>query len=65
MSYLLIPDTKASEKLTDLIRNKQLCSDIQNLSTTYQTSNVEAYHSIVIQFAPKHTAFSFMGMKLR
>ena len=29
-----------------------LCKDIQNLSTSYQTSRLEAFHSVVIQFAP-------------
>ena len=58
-------DTKLSQKLCEIIRNKMLCKDIQNLSTSYQTSRLEAFHSVVIQFAPKSTAFSYPGMKSR
>ena len=58
-------DTKASEKIKEIISNKSLCNDIQKLSTSYQTSRLEAFHSVVIQFAPKLTAFSYLGMKSR
>ena len=65
-SYIIhFLDTKASEKMTDIITNKTLCQDIQKLSTSYQTSRLEAFHSVVINFAPKLTAFSYLGMKSR
>lgn len=36
---------------------------IAHQSPSQQTQR--AFHSVVIQFAPKHTAFSFIGMKSR
>ena len=61
----LYTDTKPSEKICEIIRNKTFCKDIQNMSNSYQTSRLEAFHSIVMQFAPKITAFSYLGMKSR
>lgn len=58
-------DTKPSEKFSSLVRNQNLCTDIKKLSTTYQTSRVEAFHSVIIHYAPKLVAFSYAGMKAR
>ena len=57
---LFIVDIKASEKLTPLLNSNHL-KDI----TSYQTSSLESFHNIVIHFAPKSIAFSYMGMKSR
>ena len=53
---------KASEKITDLITNTKFCNDISHLSPLHQTSSVEAFHSVMIHFLPKSTAFSYKGM---
>lgn len=63
-SHLKI-DTKESEKLPPILTNKYLCKSICNSSNTYQTSQLEAFHSLVLQFASKHTAFSYLGMLSR
>ena len=55
-------DSKASEKVTAAITNTYLCNNITKLSTHYQTSTLEAFHSLIIQFAPKDTAYSYNGM---
>ena len=60
-----VTDTKASEKLSALLTNAKLRKDIVKLSPIYQTSYLEAFHSIVIHFAPKSTAFSYQGMQCR
>jgi solute carrier family 8 (sodium/calcium exchanger) len=61
----LRPNTKVYDKLTGLISNKRLLGDIKKLSPRHQTSSVEAFHSLLVQFAPKSVAFSFTGMLTR
>ena len=58
-------DTKASEKVEAIIANKMFVKDVGKLSTSYQTSALEAFHSVIIHFAPKSTAFSYFGMTSR
>ena len=58
-------DTKASEKVSARITNKSFCQDVKKMSPKYQTSACEAFHSVVIHFAPKSTAFSYKGMLSR
>ena len=55
-------DTKVSEKISTIICNKYFCADIKKMSPIYQTSKCEAFHSLIINFAPKSTAFTFHGM---
>ena len=58
-------DTKASEKISTIIQKKSFCSDVAKLSPVYQTATCEAFHSVVINFAPKFTAFCYNGMLSR
>ncbi len=58
-------DTKASEKISARINNKSFIQDVKKMSPKYQTSACEAFHSVVIHFAPKSTAFSYKGMLSR
>ena len=63
--YCFYIDTKASEKLSSIIQNRRFCGDVKKLSPLYQTSACEAFHSVVINFAPKSTAFTYNGMLSR
>ncbi|KAK2571597.1 hypothetical protein P5673_002958 [Acropora cervicornis] len=58
-------ESHVCEKLTDLLLNKSLLKDIKMISPHYQTSSLEALHSLDIIFAPKHTAFAFLAMYAR
>uniref|UniRef100_A0A1X7U564 THAP-type domain-containing protein n=1 Tax=Amphimedon queenslandica TaxID=400682 RepID=A0A1X7U564_AMPQE len=57
--------TKASTKVCDLLSNTRLCNQVKKLSPLHQTSAIEAFHSVIIQFAPKSRTFSFKGMLAR
>ncbi len=58
-------DTEVSEKLTAIIRDKRLCSAVAKLSNKFQTSQLEAFHSLLNHYAPKQIAFSHPGMIAR
>ncbi|XP_065894356.1 uncharacterized protein [Dysidea avara] len=57
--------TKASEKLTSLLTKPTHLKDMTRLSGAHQTSSLESFHNVVINFAPKAVAFSYKGMKSR
>ena len=59
------PSSKLAVKLEKVVMSKSLLKDIQKLSGEHQTSVVEAFHSLIIQFAPKSIVFSFSAMKCR
>uniref|UniRef100_A0A9J8B7I9 Uncharacterized protein n=1 Tax=Cyprinus carpio carpio TaxID=630221 RepID=A0A9J8B7I9_CYPCA len=61
----LKPSTAACEKLTQVILAPKLLKDLENLSSDFQTSGLESYHSLILRFAPKSVAFSFVGMLCR
>lgn len=63
--FSLTADTKSSEKLTPLLTNANLTKAIGRLCPSHQTSSLESYHSVINHFAPKSTAFSYLGMECR
>ena len=58
-------DTKAAVKVEDTLTTKALLKDIGKMSPLHQTSSLEAFHSLILRFAPKNTSFSYIGMKCR
>ncbi|KAI4799884.1 hypothetical protein KUCAC02_016423 [Chaenocephalus aceratus] len=56
------PRSLSAVKLETLVTDKRLCKDIGKLSAVHQTSNVEGFHSLIIQFAPKCYVYSYTGM---
>ncbi|XP_039637914.1 uncharacterized protein LOC120546783 [Perca fluviatilis] len=61
----LEPGSTAAIKLESVASRKALLKDIRQLSPQHQTFSLEAFHSLILHFAPKHTGFSFLGMNSR
>ena len=62
---LVYTGTQPYEKLSDIILSPHLHKALEKLSPVYQTSSLEAYHSVVNHFAPKLLAFSYTGIYCR
>ncbi|XP_070172947.1 uncharacterized protein [Littorina saxatilis] len=61
----MIAGSKVHKELEAIVKSKTLVKDIAQISPFDQTAEVEAYHSLVCQFAPKFTHFSYSTMKIR
>ena len=55
----------ALEKMTDALCSTRMVKAIKQASSMAQTSCLEGYHSVVNQFSPKMTHFSYSGMLCR
>ena len=62
---MLFLGEEETERLLEVLESPHLLKDVENMSPYYQTSTLESFHSTLLRFAPKHTAFSYMGMKTR
>nr|XP_021326767.1 uncharacterized protein LOC100535115 isoform X2 [Danio rerio] len=61
----LEPGSTVAVKLEGVAMRQALVKDIRQLSPQHQTFSLEAFHSLILHFAPKHTGFSFLGMYSR
>uniref|UniRef100_A0A8C5BTL6 Uncharacterized protein n=1 Tax=Gadus morhua TaxID=8049 RepID=A0A8C5BTL6_GADMO len=61
----LEPGSMAAVKLEGIITRTSLLKDVRQLSPQHQTYSLEAFHSLILHFAPKHTGFSYHGMYSR
>ena len=52
-------------KVEKILVNKRVVKDVEKLSHHYQTSSLEAFHSLILRFTPKNVVFPFMGMLCR
>ncbi|KAK3105927.1 hypothetical protein FSP39_008705 [Pinctada imbricata] len=57
--------SKVYKELQDVITSNFLMNDIKKLSPGEQTSDLEAFHSLVCQFVPKSTHYFYDAMKAR
>ena len=64
-TVLHISDSPAYELLTNIVENRNRLKDVRQLSPKYQTSNLEAFHSVLNNFAPKMFHFHFESMYTR
>ncbi|KAL8605017.1 hypothetical protein ACOMHN_018819 [Nucella lapillus] len=58
------PGSEEYEAVCKVVEDRFLLKDVRKLSPLYQTSALEAFHSLIVRFCPKHTAFSWLGMYL-
>ncbi|XP_051255127.1 uncharacterized protein LOC127362901 [Dicentrarchus labrax] len=64
-SKWLTAGTTAFCRLEKVLTNKRVLKDVEKLSPHYQTSSLEAFHSVILRFAPKSVVFPFLGMLCR
>ncbi|KAL0963808.1 hypothetical protein UPYG_G00313850 [Umbra pygmaea] len=64
-SKWLTAATPAFYKLQKVMTNKRILKDVAKLSPHHQTSSFEAFHSVILRFAPKNVVFPFLGMLCR
>ncbi|XP_063073829.1 uncharacterized protein LOC134464290, partial [Engraulis encrasicolus] len=57
--------TQAFYELEKMAMKTRLLNDIAKLSPHHQTSSLESFHSVILQFAPKSVVFPFLGMLCR
>ena len=57
--------SEASIILENILLDKRVIADVRQLSPMYQTSTLEAKHSLDVRFAPKNQSFSYLGMQTR
>jgi hypothetical protein len=62
---LSVLGSKAAVELEEILLNPALLNDIRQASPKVQTSSLEAFHSLLNHFAPKHTSFDWLYMLTR
>ena len=61
----LQPGSPAHEALREVVFNKNLVKDIQQLTLCCHTGSLEVYHSVQTKYVPKRQHFSYEGMVAR
>ena len=64
-TYLVFAGSMGAIKLESIVTKTSLLKDVRQLSPQHQTFSLEAFHSLILHFAPKHTGFSYLGMYSR
>ncbi|XP_057182524.1 uncharacterized protein LOC130549346 isoform X2 [Triplophysa rosa] len=59
------PGSMPLYKVEKIMNNKRVLKDVEKLNHHYQTSSLEAFHSVILRFAPKNVDFPFVGMLCR
>ncbi|XP_061671684.1 uncharacterized protein LOC133498617 [Syngnathoides biaculeatus] len=57
--------TPVFHRLEKVLTNEKVLKEVQKLSPHYWTSSLEAFHNIILCFAPKNVFFPFIGMLCR
>ncbi|XP_043119678.1 uncharacterized protein LOC122362317 [Puntigrus tetrazona] len=59
------PGSAPLHKVEKILNNKRVLKDVEKLSHHYQTSPLEAFHNVILRFAPKSAIFPFIEMLCR
>ncbi|XP_056596027.1 uncharacterized protein si:ch211-236l14.1 isoform X2 [Triplophysa dalaica] len=59
------PGSVALRKVEKVLFNTRVIKDMEKLSHHFQTSSLEAFHSLILRFTPKNVSFPFIGMLCR
>ena len=63
--FFWLSGTKAFEKISEELTKTRLKNDVKKMSHIEQTSAIEAFHSVLLYWAPKMLAYSYAGMVCR
>lgn len=58
-------ETLVFSKLDKVMNSTRTLNDVAKLSPHLQTSSLEAFHSVILRFAPKNVVFPYIGMLCR
>lgn len=62
---LLLLGTETFKKLESVVLSKHLLRDIPKLSSNEQTFGLEAFHGVLVHFAPKSVSYRYDGLQAR
>lgn len=65
MGINLLTGSRAADSLHDLVNDRRLMSDLLKSSSRGDTSNLEAFHSLLNTYAPKHAHYKSVAMLSR
>ena len=60
-----VTDSPEYDLVVDIVENRNRLKDVKQLSPHHQTSGLEAFHSVINQFAPKMYHFHYRSMSTR
>ena len=62
---LLFVGSRAYKALKNIVENRRLLSDIEQLSPDGQTSSIESFHAVLCLFTPKFLHYFYRQMEAR
>ena len=63
--FVLFLASEAAVKLEKIMLGTTIKKDIAMLSGDTHTGSIESFNSTILQWAPKHTAYGYVGMIAR
>ena len=60
-----VADSQPYQDLKKYMSGTRFVHDVEQLSPVGQTSSLEAFHALVLWFAPKYVHYGYHGMRSR